>query len=335
MKYSILVPVYNVEQYIVQCIESVLTQKISCYELILADDGSTDKSGEICREYARRYDNIFYYKKNNEGLLLTRRFLLKKAVGDYVIFLDSDDFWSEDFLTVLDSKINNHDIDVFFFRFNTVSNNGLFIESFKDVFPEDTLFEGKEIDKALTIFFNSSKLNSLCLKCIKRDIIDIDADYTSFKDRKSEDYLQSIYIMLNAQKMYYINECIYNYRLSDSGRSRRYKLKYVDDFLVVQEYASAMLKKYGSSEYLIYCQKEGFLRDVVETIIPSVIYNYRLKDFQNVASRIRKSSLFSESFEARRELKLSSKEMLLIWIIKRHLESIIYLIFKLRYKNNH
>ena len=90
--FSIIVPVYNVEKYIAECIESVLNQNFGDYELILVDNGSTDKGLQICKEYAQRNaDKIKLFHKENEGLLLTRRYGLKMSNGEYVVFLDSDD----------------------------------------------------------------------------------------------------------------------------------------------------------------------------------------------------------------------------------------------------
>ena len=91
MKFSVLVPVYNVEKYLKQCIESVLNQTYQSFELILVDDGSTDNSGAICDEYASKHKFIKVIHKPNGGLLHTRRVSLAHATGDWYVFLDSDD----------------------------------------------------------------------------------------------------------------------------------------------------------------------------------------------------------------------------------------------------
>ena len=97
-KASIIIPVYNVEKYVAKCIDSVIAQTMdmSLTEVILVNDGSTDSSCEICKEYADKYDNIFLYSKDNEGLSKTRNFGIDKARGKYIFYLDSDDTLSRE-----------------------------------------------------------------------------------------------------------------------------------------------------------------------------------------------------------------------------------------------
>ena len=91
LQLSIIVPVYNVEKYLQRCMESLLTQNISNYEIILVDDGSKDKSSEICDEYASKYSFVHVIHKENEGLGYARNSGLAVAKGKYVSFVDSDD----------------------------------------------------------------------------------------------------------------------------------------------------------------------------------------------------------------------------------------------------
>lgn len=92
-KISVIIPVYNVEKYLIECVNSVLVQSFQDYEMILVDDGSTDNSGRICDEYAEKYSQIKVIHKKNGGLSDARNFGIKEAKGDYLIFLDSDDLW--------------------------------------------------------------------------------------------------------------------------------------------------------------------------------------------------------------------------------------------------
>lgn len=109
---SVIIPVYNVENYIVRCIESVLSQSYSDYEVILVDDGSTDLSGQICDKYALRYPNVHVYHKLNGGLSDARNFGLEKANGEEVTFVDSDDYVSSDYLYVLSCIKRKYKADI-------------------------------------------------------------------------------------------------------------------------------------------------------------------------------------------------------------------------------
>jgi len=94
MEISVIIPIYNVENYLNQCVDSVLAQNFTDYEIILVDDGSTDNSPSICDEYAEKYGQIKVIHKTNGGLSDARNFGIKEAQGNYLMFLDSDDFWN-------------------------------------------------------------------------------------------------------------------------------------------------------------------------------------------------------------------------------------------------
>ena len=100
---SVIVPIYNSEKYLEKCITSLLHQNINNYEIILIDDGSTDKSLEICKKFENKRIKVFH--KENEGISLTRNFGLAKASYNYISFVDSDDYVTEDFLEEIDKRI--------------------------------------------------------------------------------------------------------------------------------------------------------------------------------------------------------------------------------------
>ena len=91
-KVSVIVPVYNVEKYIKKCLESLVNQTLRDIEIIVVNDGSQDKSKEIIAEYVRKYPNIVYVEKENGGLSDARNYGMKYAKGDYIAFVDSDDY---------------------------------------------------------------------------------------------------------------------------------------------------------------------------------------------------------------------------------------------------
>ena len=98
---SVIIPCYNQENYIKQCLDSILNQSFRNYEIIAVDDGSCDKTPAILSEYKKRNKNIRVFSTSNKGAGAARNFGLTKAVGDFVLFMDSDDFLEEDALGVL------------------------------------------------------------------------------------------------------------------------------------------------------------------------------------------------------------------------------------------
>ena len=125
MKFSIVVPVYNSEKYITEWIASVLNQSYKNWELILVDDGSSDSSKAICIKYAQQYpDQIFVYESKNFGVSHARNIAIKKANGDYVVFLDSDDYLlNKNFFEYLNNVSQTQNIDCFIGEFNSFSEN--------------------------------------------------------------------------------------------------------------------------------------------------------------------------------------------------------------------
>ena len=109
---SVIVPVYNNERYLPQCIESITNQTMKAIEIILLDDGSTDQSGEICNEYALKDKRIRVIHKQNEGLGLTRNVGISAASGEYFTFVDSDDYIALDMYEKLYEKIKKDGADV-------------------------------------------------------------------------------------------------------------------------------------------------------------------------------------------------------------------------------
>ncbi len=102
MTYSVIIPVYNREQTLARCLDSLLSEKREDVQLILIDDGSKDRSGEICREYMAKHPNVEYYYQENAGVSAARNRGLSLARGSYVTFVDSDDYVAEGYFAALD-----------------------------------------------------------------------------------------------------------------------------------------------------------------------------------------------------------------------------------------
>lgn len=110
MKYSIIVPAYNVEKYINKCLESIFSSTYKNFEVIVVNDGSTDNTEKIIKKYTKKYDNIIYIKQENKGLSEARNIGVKNVTGDYLLFVDSDDYIDEELLEKINLNINNVDI---------------------------------------------------------------------------------------------------------------------------------------------------------------------------------------------------------------------------------
>jgi len=134
MRLSFIVPIYGVEPYLRKCIDSLLHQDYSDYEIILVDDGGTDGCPAICDEYAAKVDNIQVIHRENGGLSAARNSGMDVAKGDYLCFVDSDDYWTENVLGALMEQIEREHLDVLRFRWQNVRETG---ETFKPYTEEN------------------------------------------------------------------------------------------------------------------------------------------------------------------------------------------------------
>lgn len=147
---SIVVPVYNVEKYLKKSIESILNQTYKNIEILLVDDGSTDSSGKICDSFSKVDPRIRVFHKANGGLSDARNFGIEQMRGQYVAFIDSDDYISNDFVWKLYSSIKNNDSEVSICSFSLVDEKG---EKIKDELLDsgEVCLPGKQIlEKVLT-----------------------------------------------------------------------------------------------------------------------------------------------------------------------------------------
>ena len=110
IKYSFIVPVYNTEKFLKKCLDSLVNQTYKDFEIIVVNDGSTDKSSSIISKYQKKYKNIIVIDKENEGLSMARNRGVQKSSGKYIIFVDSDDYVSNKLLEEVDKKIDDSDI---------------------------------------------------------------------------------------------------------------------------------------------------------------------------------------------------------------------------------
>lgn len=123
MKVSIIIPVYNVENYIDKCLNSVVNQSYKNIEVIIVNDGSCDNSENIINKYLDKYSFIKYYKKENGGLSSARNYGLEKSNGDFVLFIDSDDYIEVDMVNILINKAINDDMDIVSCNLNFIYDN--------------------------------------------------------------------------------------------------------------------------------------------------------------------------------------------------------------------
>ena len=254
MRFSILIPVYNVEKYLPVCMESVMGQTFRDFEVILADDGSFDGSGALCDMYAEKYpDTVRVFHKENEGLLLTRRYSLSRASGEYMIFVDSDDYIAPTLLEEVDRAIVEKGADMVIYNLHRFVEGEEEVEPTVSVpFADGAVLEGEEKKNFYTFMILRNCLGNLVVKAVRRDIVDIAEDYTDKAISKGEDLLQSLPLVTGAQRMVYIDRGLYFYRKNSGSMTLNVRKSDYFDAMVLQENILRYIDLWGLGEEIKY-----------------------------------------------------------------------------------
>jgi glycosyltransferase involved in cell wall biosynthesis len=233
-KFSVIVPVYNTEKYLRECITSVLCQSYSNFQLIAVDDGSSDNSGGILDEYASADSRIIVIHKQNQGPLLARVDAIQIADSDYCIFIDSDDLLDPDLFELLMEEIVVHEHDIFIYNYEFLSSNGTTLRKAESLFADRSVFSQDNKFKLYEAVVNT-RLNSLWTKAFKTELLQGDpTNYSVFMDVFfGEDLLLSLYPLTKAKSIKYIDLPLYKYRVSEGSISRTFNSKKLESIRVV------------------------------------------------------------------------------------------------------
>lgn len=219
MKYSVIIPVYNSEKTIERCMQSLLAQERNDVEIIVINDGSTDASGEFLTEYASDYQNVLLIDQKNSGVSAARNAGIEKASGTYITFVDSDDFVSEDYFSVLDKMESQGDEDLIIFASSTVGGQAA---------DESNLYHQLEQmndrGNKMALLLSSRKIMSPWNKRFKRNII-IDNKIRFIRQfQTGEDFNFCLEYMLHCNSITVKYKKLYTVDISDStSLSRKYR----------------------------------------------------------------------------------------------------------------
>ena len=245
MLFSIIVPVYNVETYLRECIDSILEQEYKDYELILVDDGSKDNSGCICDEYAQKDERITVIHQENAGQAVARNTGTSVAKGEYIVYLDSDDYiCDKNFLLKLAEK-TKHDTDVILY-------------GYKKFFEKSQTF-GKDICQYPNV--QGKTPNCVMKELLTADMYDgcpwnktvkksfLDENKIAFVPKMiSEDSDWFLQVVTKAKTYDNINEAFVVYRQREGSTSHAPKVKSLTDNIRILQTWSARFEEYGLDE---------------------------------------------------------------------------------------
>lgn len=232
MLFSIIIPAYNAENTLRETLDSAINQSFDDYEIVLVNDGSTDKTEKICNELYGSNPHFNYIKQNNKGVYEARRTGAKQSKGDYLIFVDADDRLRPDSLSILASHITSHDPDIICFRYtrNEDYTNDPLLSS-----PLTPAFYNGDTLKRVRECLAQGRLTSIWGKAIKKKCINRSlASNQSKRIDFAEDLLQIIPIIEDAESLLQIDEILYFYNVENSrSATHNYKEKQLRDLTYV------------------------------------------------------------------------------------------------------
>lgn len=216
-KISIIIPIYNAEKHLRKCINSLINQSYSNTEIILIDDGSTDKSLNICNEYGKKYSNIKVIHQENQGVSAARNNGINNSTGNYIGFVDADDYIEEKMLEKMMFQMIKNNLDI------VICNLYYEDENFKEI--EKFNHNDYEIDRnkfPYEMYSNYAMQGYVCNKLYRKSIIENKKIRFDTKYIVLEDDLFNYIIFFNNKnlKIKYIDEKLYHYVKQATGASK-------------------------------------------------------------------------------------------------------------------
>lgn len=282
---SVIVPVYNVEKYVEQCIKSILDQTYKEYEIIIMIDGSTDASEEIIKKIVKNEKNVKIISRKNKGLLATRIEAVEKyATGEYITFVDSDDWLEKDALESLIKPIReNKTIDIVRANKIKIDENG---KKFlcKYIEHNSIINRNEFYDKIYRKFVNGYQMNNVYAQLIKKDLFNgIDVDR---RVSLGEDLITNIYLYDKANKVCFITDNIYNYRFNSNSITKILKKEKLLKNLIDIKKSYGYLVNFIERKNIFFLKQEAsykLLKELNHNILRLLyIDNFDKKDYKKV-----------------------------------------------------
>ncbi len=331
---SVIVPVYNGEKYLRECLDSILSQTYKDFELILINDGSKDKSKDICDEYAKKHDNIHVIHKENGGVTEARRDGLKNAQGKFVTFVDCDDWIDSDMYEKMLNKMEEHNVEAVICSIVYETENGT-------VKHKNTVRSGLYNKEDMTKEFYPKILfdfdvclpgvnPSLCNKIFKKECLENVIFKVNHTISYGEDALCTYPTLMDTETLFVMEESFYHYRKNDDSVTHRYDSTLLKKFLALAE----EMEEFFVNRKVDYIdQLNGYVaRYSLECIRSELLFSpeglcKRLKKTREYVENERVSRAFAQSLGKIKEKKTVMKMKL---VIKRRL----FLLFLLLYVKN-
>ena len=322
MFFSVIIPAYNAEKYLPKALSSLYNQTFADYEVIIVDDGSTDRTGAIADSYADAKTNMVVIHQRNSGLLLARRAGLKKAHGQYVVFLDADDCLHPHTLQRVAETISDTGADIVSFRY--CRNQGFNRSDTPSPLPAG-LYSNEKFAEARK-HLCSGRFNNMWGKAIKLNLFDGSEDYTIYSGlMHGEDLLQLLPVFDKTRSLCSLDDVLYFYRPNDTASTSTYKPSQLSDIRVVNRALLKYARKWGESCYQNACAGEALQYiNLLKIAMQGAGYSGFIQVFRDV----REAAQDEKCFSRWKHCSLRADNRLTVFLLKRGFGTLTFELLK-------
>ncbi len=294
-KISVIVPVYNNEKYLSECVDSLIDQTLKDIEILLIDDGSTDNSGVLCDQYAQQDTRIRVIHKENEGLGLTRNYGLREATGTYFTFVDSDDYVALDMYERLWEQAQKYDADA------CICGSTRVVDTAKFPSPlvlEKELYDKGEIREDLVYRMigaapeetqENSLGYSMCTGIFRLSIVEKHGmNFFSEREFKLEDILFKIEYFSYINRLTYIGDCSYMYRHNPKSLTNTFRKDLLEATVKSYKKEFEILDSLGYEQGELYASRMFLadVRSIMRTVMQHRGFFESVLDYRKISSHL-------------------------------------------------
>ena len=320
-KISIVIPVYNAEKFLNKCVDSILSQTFENIECILVDDGSEDNSGAICDEFAQKDKRVRVIHKENEGVSVARSTGIKEALGEYVGFVDADDYLAPEMCAEMNRIASEKNYDIIMFDTYIVDSENktenLPTDSI-DLLPESCELTKNDIYPMLLRF-----MAGVVWRCVYNKEF-LEKNSISFPTAlpMSEDRIFNLIAMGSCEKMYFYKEPLYYYINYGVSAVRTARKNFFDIALKTNEIMQEVLEKYWNAECVKLYDKINIVDGALHHIsdlgkIRDMKFNEKIKSVKEVLNNSELQRILSEQKKLKlREKMMKNKQTVLLYLLE-------------------
>lgn len=334
-KVSVIVPVYNSEKYLSKTIESIINQEYSKIELILVNDGSKDNSAGICNDYKNKDPRVVVIHQNNKGVSSARNAGLDKAIGEYIGFVDADDYIKPNMykdMILMMKKYDAHMVMGGYERVNAATGDRATIQPPREGIGEKDIVDKviyqmafwncKKKDKYLPTLYGSTWPNLYRSDIIKENNIKFNESIAL-----GEDMLFNLQYLLNVQRIVFINKPLYEYFMYPVSATRGKRPHMWQQYVTLIHYTERILEKiYGNDpdfQFNVSMQKIHFATSVIEEQICKDAYIDTKQKLMDI-KKITKSQDIRAACKTLNRYKLSGKEWIKVLLFRTNMSFVLY-----------